>query len=212
MGFGDRRVAYLECGSPIKPENRPFVYEPSYNLGFKYVEMALPAVVRCIEKLLARHPEKGLIHLPYGLAQQVRERMTNPRLLFHDRDTKVWALDQFKTAAPETGRVLVASGLYEGVDLPYDAARWQLIGKVPFLSLGDQRVAFKAEENPNWYAWEAAKRVIQAAGRIVRAPDDYGITYVMDTNFARLLDGDVHRDTPLFPSFFKAALRDMRKK
>lgn len=211
LGLDHRRVAYLECGSPIDPANRPIVYEPSYNLGAQYVDMALPAVVRKINELLARHPEKGLIHLPYSLAARIRELVKDPRLIFHDKETKSWALNEFKSSPPEKGRVLVASGMYEGVDLPHELARWQMIGKVPYLSLGDQRVVAKSQENPHWYAWEAAKRLIQAVGRIVRAPDDYGITYIFDTNFSRLIDADVHRDVPLFPKFFKAALRDMRK-
>lgn len=212
MGLSERRVAYLECESPIKPERRPIIYDPAYNLGYQYVEYALPALVKKIQELLARHPEKGLIHLPYGLAQRVREMTSEPRLLFHDKETKAWALDQFRTADPASGKVLVASGLYEGVDLPYDAARWQLIAKVPFLSLGDQRVAFKAEENPDWYAWEAIKKVIQGAGRIVRAPDDEGVTYLADNNFGRLWDQDKHRKVKLFPQFFRDAFHDRRKK
>jgi Rad3-related DNA helicase len=131
--------------------------------------------------------------------------------LFHDQSNKAWALDQFRNAPPESGRVLVASGLYEGIDLPYDMARWQLIGKIPYLSLGDARIAAKAKEYPDWYQWEAIKRVIQAAGRIVRTPTDYGVTYISDTSFARLWDQDGRRDNHLFPNFFKSALRDKRK-
>ncbi len=104
----------------------------------------------------------------------------------------------------------MASGLYEGVDLPYDAARWQLVGKVPFLSLADERIKRKAEENPDWYQWEAIKRVLQAAGRIVRAPDDEGVSYVFDSQFGRLWDRDQHRHIPLFPKFFRDAFIDLR--
>lgn len=208
LGLSNRRVAYLECGSPIPAAHRPVVFEPQYNLSRATTERALPDVVGMIKGLLAKHPEKGLIHLPYGLAEQLRPLLTDPRLLFHDRDNKQWALDTFRAA--EEGRVLVASGLYEGVDLPYDAARWQLVGKVPYLSLADERIKRKAEENPDWYQWEAIKRVLQAAGRIVRAPDDWGTTYIFDGQFGRLWDRDQHRQIPLFPKFFRDALVDLR--
>lgn len=210
LGLSNKRVAYLECGSPIPPERRPVVYEPFYNLGAGHADMALAPLTEMIRSLLHKHPEKGLVHLPYSVAAKVAERLNDPRLLFHTQQNKQEVLGQFRAAAPESGMVLVASGLYEGLDLPYDAARWQLVGKVPYLSLGDPRIIRKAEENPDWYQWEAIKRVLQAAGRIVRAPDDAGITYIFDTNFARLWDADKHRHTPLFPKFFRDAMHDLR--
>ena len=210
LGLADRRVAYLECGSPIPADRRPVVYQPCYNLSRSTAERAMPELVGMIKGLLAKHPEKGLIHVPYGLAEQLQPLLSDPRLLFHGKDDKAWALDQFRSATVESGRVLIASGLYEGVDLPYDAARWQLIGKIPYLSLGDERIKRKADENPDWYQWEAIKRVVQAAGRIVRAPDDYGVTYIFDRQFGRLLERDAHRHLSLFPQFFRDALIRLR--
>jgi len=163
-----------------------------------------------ITSLLAKHPnDRGLIHLPYSLADEIRPLLSDPRLIFHERDNKQWALDQFR--ADTTNRVLVASGMYEGVDLPYDAARWQLIGKVPYLSLGDEWIKKKSDDNPDWYQWEAIKRVVQAAGRIVRTPDDEGISYIWDSQFGRLWDRDTHRHESLFPKFFRDALIDLRR-
>ena len=210
MGLQNKRVVYLECGSPIPPERRPVVFEPHYNMSRSTKERALPTLVTMINSLLAKHPkDRGLVHLPYALADEIRPLLSDPRLIFHEKDNKQWALEQFR--ADTTNRVLVASGLFEGVDLPYDAARWQLIGKVPYLSLADEWIKKKSEDNPDWYQWEAVKRVVQAAGRIVRAPDDEGISYIFDSQFGRLLDRDKHRHTTLFPRFFQDALIDLRR-
>jgi hypothetical protein len=81
-----------------------------------------------------------------------------------------------------------------------------VIAKVPYLSLGSQRVQIKGKASQDWYEWEALKRLIQAAGRISRAPDDFGITYIFDTNFGNLLRTDARRETSLIPVFFKEAL------
>jgi Rad3-related DNA helicase len=82
--------------------------------------------------------------------------------------------------------------MYEGVDLPYDKARWQAICKVPWKSLGDPAIRYQSEQNPEWYSWEALKYLIQACGRVVRAPDDYGTTYILDSTFQRLYNDGKH--------------------
>lgn len=208
LGLSARRVMYLRCGSPIPAENRPFVFEPRCNMAMKYRDKALPHFVAAVREKLALHKgEKGLIHLPYSVMDRFRELCDDPRLMFADRENKLDVLEMFKNSRPEDGRVLVAAGVTEGLDLPYDAARWQVLGTVPWLNLGDERVRAKADKDPEWFDWEACKRILQAAGRIVRASDDQGISYLFDVNFERLYRADLRRKQPLFPKFFRDAVR-----
>lgn len=205
MDLDSKRVLYLECESPIPAANRPLLFTPACNMGHKYTAYALPVLADRLRGLLGKHKEKGLIHLPYSLAEQLRPLMADARLMFHDRKNKAEVLDEFKNSPPAAGRVLVASGLYEGVDLPYDAARWQVIGKVPYLNLGDEHIKERADADPEWYAWQAVKNLLQAYGRIVRAADDYGQTYIFDNNFGRLYTQ--HRK--LFPKFVRDAIKSI---
>jgi Rad3-related DNA helicase len=204
LGLLGRRVISLESDAPIPVAHRPVLFRPAYNMGRQYWDAALPILAERVTELLKHRPEKGIIHLPYSLAQRLQVLVNHPRLMWHDRGNKIQVLAQFR--ADTTGRVLVASGLYEGVDLPYDAARWQVIAKVPFLSLGDERVAQRAEKDPDWYAWEAIKRIMQATGRIVRAVDDWGVTGVWDASFERLVRDDDKRAEPLIPKYFRKAI------
>jgi Rad3-related DNA helicase len=204
LGLGHLRVKYIECPSPIPPANRPVLFRPWVNMGSKYQEHAMPEFARRLLAELDRRPEKGLVHLPYNLASWLRDLIgEHPRLLWHDKDNKLAVLDDFRQSPPEHGKVLVASGLFEGVDLPYSAARWQVIGKVPYLSLGDEKVRRRSAQHPQWYEWEALKRIIQATGRIVRAPDDFGETLIWDVNFEQILR-DRHK---LIPSYFRDAIK-----
>ena len=207
LGLNTRRVKYLECSSPIPAERRQIIFKPVCNMAFQYVDKALPVLAAFAKKIMAHHPEKGLIHLPYKLAEQFADLMDDPRIMSHDHGNKAEMLELFRASPPEEGRVLIASGMYEGVDLPYDAARWQIIGKVPFLNLGSEPIRARAAEEPGWYAWETIKRLIQASGRIVRAADDHGYTYIGDTNFLRLYTNDLRRERPMFPKFIRDAVR-----
>lgn len=207
LGLDGRRVSYIEVDSPIPAANRRVLFDPIYNMSYRYLDKAVDILVEQISKLLVKYrDQKGLIHAPYSVSQKIQERINDPRIIFHTRENKAQVLADFR--ANEGNQVLVVSGLYEGVDLPYDAARWQVISKVPFLYLGDERIKKHAEVDPQWYAWEAIKKVLQATGRIVRAPDDFGTTYIYDSNFKRLWTEDQKLPDHLrmFPSYFLDSL------
>ncbi len=73
---------------------------------------------------------------------------------------------------------------------------------------GDPGIAKRSELDPDWYTWQAVKRLIQSAGRIVRAPDDYGVTYCFDVN----LGGLISRAGSQMPDYFKDAIRVLNRK
>jgi Rad3-related DNA helicase len=207
LGLHTKRVCYIDSDSPIPAANRMFYVNSVGNMGMKYEDVTIPLAVQEINRLLTQHPDKGLIHAPYRLVEKLRAHLTDPRFMWHERHDKREMLQQFRDSPPESGRVLIASGMYEGVDLPHDAARWQVIVKVPYLSLGDEAVKKKADKDAKWYAWEAIKQVVQAAGRISRTPDDFGETYILDSNFTRLY----RSNTELFPPFFRPSVKFLKQ-
>jgi len=90
----------------------------------------------------------------------------------------------------------------EGIDLAYERATWQVIAKVSYPTLIDPAVYAKFQQDPDWYQWQAIRGVLQAAGRVCRSKDDFGVTYVIDSAFRRL-----YEDQPdLFPDWFKEAV------
>ena len=123
--------------------------------------------------------------------------------MFHDKDTKTKIYQGFRESTEP--KVLVASGMYEGVDLPYDAGRWQVLAKIPYPSLGDPVTKYLANKDPEYYAWETIKQVLQACGRICRRLDDFGETFIIDSNFRRLYTQ--HRE--LFPDYFIDSVRGL---
>jgi hypothetical protein len=84
----------------------------------------------------------------------------------------------------------------EALDLKGDLARWQVLCKAPFLNTSDSRVAHRLEEGQwAWYYRTALRTVIQACGRVIRSPDDYGATYLADSSLLQLFDR-AEADTP----------------
>lgn len=185
MGLAGKRVCYIDLPSPIDAESRPVRFVPVASMAYAAQDDELPKLVEYVKYLLDTHPGKGLIHTTYALAQKLREALAGvQRLRWHDAVDKLSVYKAFRET--KTTDVLVASGLYEGVDLYGDDYQWQLITKVPFPSLAEPAIRFKAEKDPAWYQWETLKIVMQACGRICRGPEDYGITYISDTSWRRL--------------------------
>lgn len=203
MGLAGKRLVYLKSDSCIPVENRPVVWYPTVWVNSSNLREATDTISHRINEIAARYPEeKGLIHVTYQQARIIRELgiLKGDRFIYHDKDNKREVYEDFRQRTDNS--ILVASGMYEGIDLPYDAGRWQVIAKIPFPSLGEPAVRYQVNRDKEWYHWQAIKTVLQAAGRICRAPDDFGITYILDDTFENLYSTNYR----LFPGWFQEAV------
>lgn len=200
---GRRRVMYIDCASPIAPDRRPIIPLNTTSVNRQNMIEAVPLLVQEIQGIAAYHVgEKGIIHATYQLAGLLKEQLTGDRFMFHTREDKKEVYKRFRDLYPGSGAVLIACGMYEGIDLPEDLGRWQVISKIPWPSLGNPAIKHLADLDPDWYTWECAKTTVQAAGRICRTPEDTGITYILDSSFNRLYRNGKH----LLPEYFLEAI------
>jgi hypothetical protein len=71
-----------------------------------------------------------------------------------------------------------------------------VVCKAPYRNTNDSRVARRLEDGQwAWYHRTALRTVIQACGRVVRAPDDHGATYLADDSLLDLFERAA-ADTP----------------
>ncbi len=190
LGLSRRRVCYLDCKSPIPAENRPIIPLNVTSVNRSNFDQAAELISTEIHNIANFHQgEKGVIHATYQLSRLLQQHLPSGRYLFHDRSSKRDVYRQFREATGDP--ILVACGMYEGIDLPEDLGRWQVIAKIPWLSLGNPAIKHLSELDPEWYEWECLKTTIQACGRICRTPTDWGCTYIMDASFQRLMQSKV---------------------
>lgn len=204
LGLDSRRVSYIEAGSPIAVSRRPVKYEPVGNLSLANQPESIPKLANWIRRSLRRHQgEAGLIHATYDLAAKLRPYLRDcPQLVWHNRQDKATKYAEFRRHGAARGLVLVGSGMYEGLDLKGELGRWQVITKVPYPSLADPVTRYLMENDPEYYAWETIKQLLQASGRICRTLDDRGTTYLVDSSFRRLYSGN----RELFPKYWRESL------
>ncbi|WP_275542345.1 helicase C-terminal domain-containing protein, partial [Halorubrum halodurans] len=136
--------------------------------------------------------EKGLIHAhSYDIAGRLVEKLGEfgvaARVRRHARANRDAELEAWKASSdPE---VFVSVKMEEALDLEGDLCRWQVVCKAPYRNTNDSRVARRlADGQWAWYHRTALRTVIQACGRVVRAPDDHGATYLADDSLLDLFD------------------------
>src|SRR5215467_459878 len=215
FGLDESRLRSLASDSPFPLDQRRIEYRPVGALSKTSLARLEPALFAEVAAILAAHArEKGLIHAPsYAAGRRLvahlaaREPMLSRRLIWvESTEAKARALELHRATPMPT--VLVSPSLREGVDLPDDFLRFQVVTKLPYPDLGDPWTAARQARDPRWYALETAKALVQAYGRSCRHAGDHGVTYILDSHFARFLQ----RYRPLLPPWFldaaHAALRD----
>jgi Rad3-related DNA helicase len=199
LGLDPAAVAWLSLDSTFPVEHRPVYLTTVGSMSRANKEATTPALLRMVAKLLAKHAgERGVIHShSYELADKVNEwltwspharRLTYPRKA-DDRDEALKA----HMAKPDS--VLLSPSMAEGFDFKDDIARFQIILKCPYPSLGDKQVAAKLARNRRWYESETVKTILQACGRACRSETDHSSTYILDADAERLLR-EWHDDLP----------------
>jgi len=214
LGLPADGVRRFSTPSPFPLEQRSIVYRPVAALSRARQAEQEPSLFADVAAILDLHPrEKGLVLVAsYAVARRLLAELGRMapaaarRLIFvESSETKARALAQHRAAPSPT--VLVSPSLREGVDLPDDFLRFQIVTKMPYGDLGDPWTAARCGRDPRWYALETAKALVQAYGRSCRNAEDFGVTYILDAQFARFLQ----HYRPLLPDWFldaaHAALR-----
>jgi ATP-dependent DNA helicase DinG len=205
FGLQEHDVRMCATASPFAPEQRPIVYRPVGAISQATRARLEPALFAEVAAILTAHPrDKGLVHVAsYDAGRRlvqdldVRAPREARRLLWIDSaGDKAGALDLHRASTAPT--VLVSPSLREGVDLPDDFLRFQVVTKLPYPDLGDPWTAARRARDPRWYAVETAKALVQTYGRSCRHAHDRGVTYVLDAQFARFLQ----HYRPLLPEWF----------
>ena len=211
LGLGE--YSYIEVPSIVPVKQRPIKRDYVGSMSMRNFSKNLPLLIAKIKEIADRHQEeKGLIHtFTYKINYELFKALRNDsRFIFHTPEDREVKTKIFKESSEEDGRILVSPYSYEGVDFPYEQARWQIICKNPYPYLGDAQVKARMDMDKRthttdwgWVNRQIALVLSQMYGRTNRATDDYSVTYI--------LDSDVDRNfgpASLVTDYFLEALED----
>ena len=190
LGLNLEEIEHIDIPSDFAPDNRPIHLETCGNMGRKHfnppnhANPTKPHFIKKVKQLLERHHNhRGIIHChSFELSNVLRNDVADPRFLFQDQfkgDKKA----MMAAHARKPNSVIVAPAMAEGFDFKDGLARFQIIAKVPWPSLGDKIIKERAARDDAYYGWLTALKLVQSYGRVVRSKDDWGYTYIVDSGF-----------------------------
>jgi Rad3-related DNA helicase len=190
VGLDPDRVALVDVPHTFPVEHRPLYDVTQGKMTYEHRAETLPEISRLLVRLMARHPdERGIVHAhSYAIAEDLADRLAEfgvgERVRTHGREDRDAQLRAWLAGgANGDDEVFVSVKMEEALDLGGDLARWQVLWKAPYANTRDSRVARRLEEGRwAWYYRRALSTVIQACGRVVRSPDDFGATYLADVS------------------------------
>ncbi len=209
LGIQPDTFASVSMPSHFDPVRRPFVSLPAGRMTRDHEKLAWSGVAAELKRIVRAHnAEKGVVHaVSYDRARRAREAIAplGIPIFEHEGRDRTAVLNAFRSARPPA--VLISPSFEEGVDLPHDECRFQVMLKVPFPGLGDPLVGARKRDDPAWYAWRTAARLVQTYGRGMRAEDDACTTYILDSTYTEFRT----RASSYLPTWFTdAEVRDAR--
>jgi Rad3-related DNA helicase len=195
------KTKFIKLAPTFPKENKEVVFFDTLSLS--YTSLQNPDVVKSLRrnavKIVKKHieeGERGIILAPSFKLQNeiVAELKTVPWAskyrLFEQRQGEKLENTLLEFKAYKGGpAVLISPSLYEGVDLPGDYSRFQIMLKAPFPSLGDKRMKWILDHHPDLYNILTVMKMVQGFGRSVRSETDMATSYCLDKNGERLFSG-----------------------
>lgn len=209
---------FIKLPPQFPPQNKKVIFFKTQTLN--YNTMKDPATIKklCASawQIVDHHTkkgERGIILAPSfiiveSVAQTLRTMGGNFKIFEHRRGEKLAdVLEEFKAYTRGPAVILTPSG-FEGIDLPGDLSRFQILCKAPFGSLGDKRVAHILNVYPDIYSLTALMKVTQGAGRSVRSAEDWATTYCLDAGIQRLWSAKTNAWADEFSTTYTSLLGD----
>lgn len=152
------------------------------NIASLYGEFA-----KKIEYIASKYPNsKGLVHCVSYPNQLGLKKFLSDRFITHTPQNRDKVVTEWENS--KSNKILLSVAMEEGLDLKYDKSRFQIIFKAPYLNVGDKWIKeHQKREGWGWYNTKTLIKVLQASGRVMRAKDDKGDTFILDSNVHKLI-------------------------
>ena len=211
LGIDENEIYSLRVPNVFDLSKNPIRIYPKIHMSGEPVETgAAKESLPIIERILKIHrSEKGVIHTSnYKQSQYIKNNIHDNRLITHDWDDREEILNNFKNS--DKSLVLVSPSMDEGVDLPGDLCRFQIIFKLPYLPFEDPWVNKRKnlyEDSREWYDYKMLTKLIQGYGRGIRFEGDYCKTYILDNRLFDVINKDFEGNE-IIPKYFINAIEN----
>lgn len=190
LGIARSEIYAIRRKSPFDMKRNPIKCCTKLDLSHKTITKNAPKTINIIKKILNKHKdEKGIIHtVSTGCKDYLMDNIDSDRFIEHNTSNRMEQLDEFKNS--QNPLVLISPSMNEGVDLPGDLCRFQILFKLPYPDLRDKQIRLRANADNDWYDYKTALALIQTYGRGMRFEKDYCQTYFIDSRIIDFIEND----------------------
>lgn len=211
LGIKEEDVFKLRIPPIFDLSNNPIKVYNRFDMSYENLKEIRYNTLPIVDEILENHKfEKGIIHTFSNECKNfLFENLTDKRrLITHTTEDRERKLEEFKNSPRKL--VFVSSSMDEGVDLPGDLCRFQILYKLPYPSTEDERVQVREktyDDGTDWYVYKMLTRLIQAYGRGIRFEGDYCKTYLLDNRIWDVVDED-YDGSRIIPHYFLDVLEE----
>lgn len=197
LGITPDRYEFLSYPSSFEAYRSPFIYIPTAKVFEGWKASAADIWMRRIDEIIAgRLDRKGIIHCTSYKRRQFIQANSRFRHLMIDHESgsesAMEAIALFK-ALPAPA-IMITPAMTTGYDFPYSTCRYQILTNVPYPNTASQVMKARTgqlhephtEERRRGELYQQqyiATQIAQAAGRGMRAPDDWCENFMIDDKF-----------------------------
>ena len=181
LSIPNDNCVFTEYPSTFSVERRPIYWIPTVRLNYESPQEDLRTWAVRIDQILGRRLDrKGIVHtVSYARQKYLLEHSRFRDYMYHNTPGNAQeVVKAFRAAAAPA--VLVSPSVGTGFDFVGNQARFQIIGKVPFRDARGAILKSQVQEDPDYLNYLTAQDLIQTSGRVVRSPDDFAETFILD--------------------------------
>jgi ATP-dependent DNA helicase DinG len=195
LGINSSTSEYIDVRNGFDPRNRPFIYVDAGIEPITYRMYSNPSKIRILASKYDQIIDlwrgyKGIYHTQsYELQSLLLTSSRNRhRFIVCEQGARglksADAIRMLKESHADS--IVVGPGLKEGIDLPHDLARFQIIARMPLVVASDPVVKARCASIPTYAMDRTATDILQMKGRPDRAIDDWATTFTADKMWGRV--------------------------
>lgn len=181
-GLDPAKFETIILNSGWDPSLSPVKLTKTANFRHDNSEEAIRAAVADIDRILEAHRgQRGIIHTTsYKITQAILQGSKyGGRLIdYQGTQQKMELLEDIRDLAEDA--VIMGPSLVQGIDLPDDLARFNIIVKLSYPDLSSRLWSARLAIKKGIYLAETANRLEQSSGRSTRHDGDSSTTYILD--------------------------------
>lgn len=196
-GLPEKQTREIEVASPFPAENRKILVVPQISTLYRQRERSVPRIAEFLARVLPLRPGNYLVFFPsYAFLEQTLAQVELPgfEVMAQPRRAKPQEVEELlQSLRGQRNQVIFAvlgGSLSEGIDLPGEALIGCVVVGPPIPPFDLERQHLKAYFDRRYgqgeayaYIYPAMAKAIQAAGRVIRGPEDRGLLAFLDGRF-----------------------------